>query len=255
MLGVVVFIVGACVGSFLNVCIYRLEKGASIIRPRSYCPDCKHPLAWYDNIPLLSYLILMGRCRYCRRPISFRYFTVEWLTAAIFLLFLHYFGLTVPFFIFISLASALIVASFIDLKARIIPDEISLPGIGIALLVSFIYPALQGTGSHLRALLYSFLGLIVGGGAIYLTGLLGDFIFKKESMGGGDVKLLAMIGAFIGWKLALLTFFIAPLFGAVVGIILKIKNKTDTIPYGPFISLAAIIAIIWGEEIIRRILY
>jgi len=255
MLQFVVFVVGACVGSFLNVCIYRLEKGVSIIRPRSYCPDCRHPLAWYDNIPLLSYLILRGRCRHCRKPISFRYFTVELLTAGIFLLFLHYFGLTIPFFIFISLASALIVATFIDIKARIIPDEISLPGMGIALLVSFIYPALQGTGSHIRGLLYSFLGLIAGGGAIYLTGLLGDFMFKKESMGGGDVKLLAMIGAFVGWKLALLTFFVAPLFGAVVGIILKIKNKTDTIPYGPFISLAAIISIIWGEEIIRRILY
>ncbi len=255
MLNVVIFIVGVCAGSFLNVCIYRLEKGVSIIRPRSYCPDCRHPLAWYDNIPLLSYLILRGRCRHCRKPISFRYFTVELLTAGIFLLFLHYFGLTIPFFIFISLASALIVATFIDIKARIIPDEISLPGMGVALLVSFIYPALQGTGSHIRGLLYSFLGLIVGGGAIYLTGLLGDFMFKKESMGGGDVKLLAMIGAFVGWKLALLTFFIAPLFGAVVGIILKIKNKTDTIPYGPFISLAAIISIIWGEEIIRRILF
>ena len=255
MLQFVVFVVGACVGSFLNVCIYRLEKGVSIIRPRSYCPDCRHPLAWYDNIPLLSYLILRGRCRYCRKPISFRYFTVELLTAGIFLLFLHYFGLTVPFFIFISLVSALIVATFIDIKARIIPDEISLPGMGIALLVSFSYPALQGTGSHIQALLYSLLGLIVGGGVIYLTGLLGDFMFKKESMGGGDVKLLAMIGAFVGWKLALLTFFVAPLFGAVVGIILKIKNKTDTIPYGPFISLAAIISIIWGEEIIRRILF
>ena len=255
MLKIFVFIIGACVGSFLNVCIYRLVKGESIVRPRSHCPDCNHKLTWYENIPLLSYLALRGKCRYCKGPISFRYFTVELITAGLFVLFLDCFGLGILFLIYATLVSALIVVTFIDIKEQIIPDEISLPGMIIGLGVSFAYPALQRLNSHTLSLLYSFLGLIAGGGAIYLTGLLGDFIFKKESMGGGDVKLLAMIGAFIGWKMTLLTFFIAPLFGAMVGIMLKIKKNVSTIPYGPFLSLGAIISIIWGERIISWLLY
>jgi leader peptidase (prepilin peptidase)/N-methyltransferase len=255
MLKVIIFIIGACVGSFLNVCIYRLPKGESVIRPSSHCPNCNHRLKWYENIPFLSYLILRGKCRYCKKPISPRYITVELITAGLFLLFLNYFGLGVSFLIYVSLASALIVATFIDLKERIIPDEISLTGMVVGLLVSFIYPALHGVTSHKLSFLYSCLGLTVGGGSIYLTGLLGDFIFKKESMGGGDVKLLAMVGAFIGWKLVLLAFFISPLFGAIVGIILKIRSNVSTIPYGPFLSLGTIISVIWGEQIIRWIIY
>ena len=251
----IIFIFGACIGSFLNVCIYRLGKGESIIRPRSHCPHCNHRLTWYENIPFLSYLMLRAKCRYCKKPISFQYFMVELITAGFFLLFLNYFGLSILFLIYAALVSALIVVTFIDIKEQIIPDEISLPGMIIGLAVSFIYPVLHRLDSHTLSLLYSLLGLIAGGGSIYLIGLLGDFVFKKESMGGGDVKLLAMVGAFIGWKMVLLVFFISPLFGAIIGIILKMRKNVSIIPYGPFLSLGTIIVIIWGRQIIDWILY
>jgi leader peptidase (prepilin peptidase)/N-methyltransferase len=226
----------------------------SIVRPRSYCPHCKHKIAWYDNIPFLSYIILGAKCRHCRGKISFRYFVVELLTASVFLLLFHYFGLSLFFWIYAALCASLIAVSFIDIDIREIPDEISLSGIVIGLVLSFIFPRLQGTSLHGLSLLRSFAGLLAGGGSIYLTGLIGNAIFKKESMGGGDVKLMAMLGAFIGWKLVLLTFFVAPFFGSVVGIVLKIRTGESLIPYGPFLSLAALTSIIWGERILSWVL-
>jgi leader peptidase (prepilin peptidase)/N-methyltransferase len=250
ILRIFLFCLGAAVGSFLNVCIYRLPRRESIVHPRSFCPYCKHKIIWYDNIPFLSYIILKRRCRYCKRIISFRYFLVELIAASLFLFLFIQFGLSVFFWIYVMLFSSLIVVSFIDIDIQEIPDEISLSGILIGLIVSFIFPQLQLRVSHQSALLYSFLGVLVGGGSIYITGLIGNAIFKKESMGGGDVKLMAMIGAFIGWKLALLTFFVAPFLGTAVGIVLKIKEGRSLIPYGPFLSLAALIAICWGQAII-----
>lgn len=252
MIGLKIFIFyfGAIIGSFLNVCIYRLIKKESIIRPGSHCPHCQESIAWYDNIPLISYFILGGRCRYCQKRISLRYFIVELLTALLFLFLLHQFGLSLLFWIYAAFISSLVVVSFIDIEIQEIPDEISLAGIVIGLILSVAFPVLQQTISHKTAFLRSFVGILAGGGAIYLTGMIGDAIFKKETMGGGDVKLMAMVGAFIGWKLALLTFFIAPFFGSVVGIILKIKEGKSIIPYGPFLSLAALISIIWGKPII-----
>lgn len=254
------FVVGACVGSFLNVCIWRLPREESIVKPRSHCPHCNHGLAWYDNIPIFSYLILRGRCRYCKHPISFRYFVVELITASLFLGFFCHFGLSLVFLIYTALACALIVVTFIDLKHRIIPDEITIPGLILGLIVSFCYPGLHGKAFRIlpifgSALWASVLGVIVGGGVIYLTGIAGNFIFKKESMGGGDVKLLAMVGAFLGWKLALFTLFSACIFGSVVGLPLRIWRKVELIPFGPFLSIGAICSIIWGEEIIRWLLY
>jgi leader peptidase (prepilin peptidase)/N-methyltransferase len=250
ILRIFLFCLGAAVGSFLNVCIYRLPRKESIIHPRSFCPHCKHKIVWYDNIPFLSYIILKRRCRYCKRIISFRYFLVELITASLFLFLFMQFGLSVSFWIYVILFSSLIVVSFIDIDIQEIPDEISLSGIVIGLIISFIFPQLQVQSSHQLALLHSFLGVLVGGGSIYITGLIGNAIFKKESMGGGDVKLMAMIGAFIGWKLVLLTFFVAPFLGTAVGIVLKIKEGRSLIPYGPFLSLAALIAICWGQTII-----
>ncbi|MFC1698687.1 prepilin peptidase [Candidatus Omnitrophota bacterium] len=250
-----IFCFGAVVGSFLNVCIYRLPRKESIVRPGSHCPACKHEINWYDNIPFLSYLLLRRRCRHCRGKISFRYFLVELLTAGLFLFLFKHFGSSAIFWVYLGLSSSLVVVSFIDIDIREIPDEISLSGILIGMLISVIFPQLQQTNLHSLALLRSFLGVLAGGGSIYLTGIIGDAIFKKESMGGGDVKLMGMIGAFIGWKLALLTFFLAPFFGAVVGITLKIKKGESLIPYGPFLSLAALIAIVWGERIINYLLY
>jgi len=246
-----IFCLGSMVGSFLNVCIYRLQRQESIVRPRSYCPHCRHQIAWYDNIPFISYMFLRGCCRHCKKKISFRYFIVELITASLFLFLFNHFGMTLSYWVYVILASSLVVVTFIDIDIQEIPDEIDLSGIVIGLLLCTVFPQLQDTFSHKLGLFRSFLGVLAGGGSIYLTGLIGDFIFKKESMGGGDVKLMAMVGAFIGWKLAILTFFIAPFFGAVIGIILKIRKGTSLIPYGPFLSLATLISIIWGKEIIN----
>lgn len=248
------FCLGAAVGSFLNVCIYRLPRKESIIHAWSCCPHCKKRIAWRDNIPFLSYIFLKGKCRHCKKRISFRYFLVELITAGLFLLLFYYFGLSLFFWIYAALCSSLIVVSFIDIDIREIPDEISLGGMAIGLILSIIFPRLHQTSLGQVALFRSFLGILAGGGSIYVTGLIGNAIFRKETMGGGDVKLMAMVGAFIGWKLALLTFFLAPFFGSAVGIVLKIRKGESLIPYGPFLSLAALISIIRGEEIIARIL-
>lgn len=250
MVDIIVFILGSIVGSFLNVCIWRMPRGESVIRPWSHCVRCNKTLPWLDNIPLLSYILLKGRCRFCKVAISFRYFLVELITAISFVYLYRYCGISAEFFIYILFLCGLIVVTFIDIKHRIIPDEISVGGTMAGILLSIAYPPLQMTMSITTALLRSFVGAIVGGGIIYLTGLIGDFIFKKESMGGGDVKLMAMIGAFLGVKLAILTFFLAPLFGAIVGVFVKIKYKTSYIPYGPFLSLGAVISIFFGERIL-----
>ncbi|MBN3039344.1 MAG: prepilin peptidase [Candidatus Omnitrophica bacterium] len=251
ILKIFIFVFGATIGSFLNVCIYRMPRKESIVKPPSHCPGCQHRINWYDNIPFLSFVFLRGRCRHCGQRISWRYFIVELISASIFLSLYLYFGISLRFWIFAAVSSSLIVASFIDIAIREIPDEISLWGIVIGLIVSVIFPQLHSSASRLTSLGLSFLGLLAGGGSIYITGIIGDAIFKKESMGGGDVKLMAMLGTFIGWKLVLLTFFLAPFFGAIFGIILKIKKGESFIPYGPFLSLAALISVFWGEKIIK----
>ncbi len=250
-----IFVFGACIGSFLNVCIYRLPLSQSIINPPSHCPGCKSPIKWYDNIPLLSYIILKGHCRKCKARISFRYFLVELITGITFILFFHLYGPVPLTFIYLTLACGLIIATFIDFEHQIIPDEITLGGLVLGLLVSLLYPNLHHETAHLRSLLDSVLGVLVGGGSLYLTGLLGTFIFKKDAMGGGDVKLLAMLGAFLGWRLVVVTFFVSPVLGSIVGIILKIKDRREVIPYGPYLTMGAIVAIIWGEDIFRWLFF
>ena len=252
--GLFVFVFGAIVGSFLNVCIVRMPKEESIVFPSSHCVHCRKQIPWYDNIPFVSYIALGGRCRFCKEKISIRYFIVELVTAGLFLWTYVYFGLTwkiLPYLVFIS---GLIIATFIDIEHKIIPDEISVGGIIVGLIFCLLIPELQKTSSYLLAFGRSLMGVLIGGGAIYAMGLLGDFIFKKESMGGGDVKLLAMIGAFMGWQSALLTFFIAPVFGGIVGIIVKIRTKESVIPYGPFLALGALICLFWSEPLITWIL-
>ena len=266
MAAVFIFIFGAIVGSFLNVCIWRMPLGESTVRPRSYCPACKKTISWFDNVPLLSYVFLLGRCRWCKAKISFRYFLVELLTAASFLLFYRYCGLTYAFFLYTILTCGLIVATFIDIRHRIIPDEISLGGICLGFLLKAV-SGLRFSPLHynLYPLIDSLLGIIAGGGIIWLSGTLFDLVYFKllkkgpiqgetESMGGGDVKLLAMIGAFLGWKIAILTFFLAPFFGAVIGLINLMVKKDHTIPYGPFLSLAAFLSIFWADKILALIL-
>jgi leader peptidase (prepilin peptidase)/N-methyltransferase len=241
----IIFILGLIIGSFSNVCIYRIPKKESIVFPASHCPNCNSTIKAIDNIPLLSYFILKGKCRKCGEKISIRYPIVEFLTGAIYLLIFLIYGRSYQTLIYALLSSALIIISFIDLDEQIIPDEISLPGIIIGFALSFIVPYISYFNS--------ILGIITGGGIIFLIALVGLAIFKKEAMGGGDVKLSAMIGAFIGWKYIIISLFIGFFIGAIAGILLillKIRNRDDLVPFGPFIVLGSLITILWGENIL-----
>ncbi len=260
---VFVFVFGSLVGSFLNVCIYRLPLEESIVFPRSHCPKCKKTIPWFDNIPFISYVLLGGKCRFCRVKISPRYFLVELLTASIFLLFYLRFSFGFQFFLYIIFACGLIVATFVDFSHRIIPDQISIGGI----IVGFCLNCLTGLSFqpfvyHFAPLVDSLSGILIGGGIIFGIGYIFDLIYFKllkhppvqeetQSMGDGDVKLLAMIGAFLGWKAALITFFLAPFFGLGVGIFNMLVKKDHLIPYGPFLSLAALLAIFWKQKILH----
>ena len=245
------FVIGSCIGSFLNVCIYRLPREQSIVRPRSRCTKCEHPIAWFDNIPLLSVLLLRGVCRYCRQPISWRYPVVEFLTGIAAVAVMTHFGVSAVAVIYLAFVCGLIVSSFIDLEFQIIPDEISVGGLVVGVLLSILLPALHGSDSRLVSLERSVIGLLVGGGLLYGTGLLGDFIFKKESMGGGDIKLLAMAGSILGWKLVALTFFIAPVFALIPGLLVLLFKRSHVIPYGPFLSIGLIVSLFVGHNLLR----
>jgi len=251
LLGIFIFIIGTMTGSFLNVCIVRLPLEKSVVFPGSHCVACRTPIAWYDNIPLISWLVLGGRCRACKAKISFRYWFVEFLTGAAFFLFYWYFGLQAVLWPYLVMVSCFIVATFVDFEHRIIPDEVSIGGMVLGVIFSLFVPQLHETHSPFLGVGFSLLGLLVGGGAIYLMGIIGDFVFKKETMGGGDVKLMGMVGAFLGWKLALLTFFLAPFFGAGFGIAEKIRTKDSTIAYGPFLIMGALTSLFYGKEIIN----
>lgn len=255
MAHLLVFIFGLIIGSFLNVCIYRTPRNESLVCPRSRCVSCKKPIPWYDNIPLLSYLMLKGRCRVCHEKISFRYFAVELISAVCFLSLFMNFGFNYIFWIYSLLTASLIVITFIDLEFQIIPDRISIGGIFAGIALSIAFPGLMNAFTWEKALLDSIIGVLIGGGLIYLTGVLGKIAFKKESMGGGDVKLMAMLGAFLGWKMAVLIFFLAPFFGAPIGIYMKFVKKEDIIPYGPYISLASFVAMVWGHRILSLFIY
>jgi len=250
MLIFISIIFGAIVGSFLNVCICRLPRGESIITPGSHCPHCQTPIRFYDNIPLVSYLLLRGKCRYCNGNVSLQYPLVEGITAlSSFLLFMK-FGLSWSYLFYFIFVASLIVITGIDLFHQIIPDVISLPGIGLGLLASLIIP-------HLT-FLNSLMGMLLGGGSLFLVATLYQWLFKREGMGGGDVKLLAMIGAFLGWKAVILTILLSSLIGSISGVIIMVLKGKDfkyAIPFGPFLSLGAAISLFYGEKIILWYLY
>jgi leader peptidase (prepilin peptidase)/N-methyltransferase len=250
MLTLISIIFGALVGSFLNVCIVRLPKEESIITPGSHCPHCKKPIKFYDNIPLVSYLLLMGKCRYCKKTISPQYPLVEGITALSSLFLFMRFGPSLSYLIYFAFVAALIIITVIDLYHQIIPDVISLPGIGVGLLASLIFSRI--------AFLDSLIGVLLGGGSLFLVATLYQWFFKREGMGGGDVKLLAMIGAFLGWKTVILTILLSSLIGSISGIIiivLKGKDFKYAIPFGPFLSLGAVISLFYGNHIINWYLY
>ena len=233
------------IGSFLNVCILRLPKGESIVTPGSHCPQCGKPIRFYDNIPLLSYILLGGKCRFCKTTISLQYPLIEGITALSSLLLFMKFGPSSSYLLYFSFVAALIVITVIDLFHQIIPDVISIPGIGVGLLSSFILPQIT--------FLNSLLGVLLGGGSLLIVATLYQWLFKREGMGGGDVKLLAMIGAFLGWKAVILTILLSSLIGSITGIAIMIMQGRDfkyAIPFGPFLSLGAVISLIYGEWII-----
>jgi leader peptidase (prepilin peptidase)/N-methyltransferase len=239
-----VVLFGAVIGSFLNVCIHRLPRKESILWPRSRCPRCGTTISWYDNIPILSYLQLRGSCRHCHAPISARYPLVETLNAVGYGLIVWRFGFSALTFVYLLLWSALLVVSFIDLDYMIIPDRITLPGIVIGLILGTLF---------LPRWWDSVIGLVVGGGVLYFMAWISPYLFGKEGMGGGDIKLLAMVGAFLGWKPAILTIFFGGVFGACVGLTLlaaRLISRDDYLPFGPFLSLGAGVVMLFGQDIL-----
>ncbi|MBF0122307.1 MAG: prepilin peptidase [Candidatus Omnitrophica bacterium] len=383
------FAFGSAIGSFLNVCIVRLPQGKSVVMPGSHCMKCDKLVRWFDNIPILSYFLLRGKCRDCGTVFSFRYAGIEFLTGIIFLGLYLFFGLSWTLIPWFFLVGSLIIATFVDLELRIIPDELSLWGIPVGLVMSFFLPQIQSMagspllgiglalcaifsvlalllmlldawgrrsflakedvwliGSVFVAVLFQFLltifvvpdaravrilglvascqGVIVGGGALYLLGLVGAILIKKRVvtlidlksvtdryedlfkelmnkgylddegeiqpkfslvkleegfvldsswdkerekvyalildcqeggvMGGGDVKLMALVGAFLGWKLALLTIVLAPFLGIPFAIVEKIRTKSSAIAFGPYLAVAAVVSLLFGEKLIAWIL-
>ena len=235
-------IFGLIIGSFLNVCIYRIPRNKSIVWPPSGCPKCGKHIAFYDNIPLLSYLILWGKCRHCKAPISCQYPIVEFITGALTLLFVWHWGLTPWTAVLLTAVYCLIILSVIDLELMIIPDRFSLGLIVLGLATFALNPNFAGT--LLDRFLQSLLGAGVGFFGTLAVALLGYVMFKKEAMGGGDVKLMGGIGAFVGWEGVITTIIFASALGLVYSVFLMIfkgKGKGDAIPFGPFLSAGALI--------------
>ena len=244
MLAAGVAVCGAAVGSFLNVCIHRLPLKMSLAWPASHCPQCQAPIKPYDNVPVLGYLWLRGRCRQCHAPISLKYPMVEVATAAIFVACFLLFdsAVLVQRLIF---ACAMIVLFVVDLEHRILPDVITLPGIVVGLVFSVFLP--PGWVSSL-------IGLVVGGGSLWLLGEVYFRLRHEEGMGFGDVKMLAMIGAFLGWKLMLLTLVLSSFIGSVVGVAMIVLNKGNmkyALPFGTFLAIGALVSSAVGDSIVN----
>jgi leader peptidase (prepilin peptidase)/N-methyltransferase len=250
--GIFIFLIGLCVGSFINVCIYRIPRKMSIIIPRSHCPSCRTPIKPWHNIPLLSFLLLGGKCAYCGARIGWRYPLIEMLTGLLFLL--AYFDIFLAqanlfrFIVSLYLSAVFLIMFFIDLKHMIIPDSLTISGMIIGFGASFL-PGIE------LGWLNSLIGLLAGGLLFLAVAEIGDRVFKKESMGGGDIKLAAMLGAFLGWKGILLVLGIGSFLGALIGgvFLATAKNRENArmIPFGPFLVTAALIVFYRGNELIR----
>ncbi len=250
----VVFLFGAVVGSFLNVCIHRMPREESIVNPPSHCPHCNERIRWYDNIPLVSFIVLRGKCRHCGASISPRYLFIELLTASLFLaVWLKYeFQWIAP--IYWVLVGGLLASTFIDFEHYIIPNEITYGGILVGIAASLLYPPLQEVETIGASVLRSLIGGLTGGVTLLVIAFVGEKIFKKEAMGMGDVKFIAAIGAFLGWKAALFAIFASSLIGGVVGLMLVVTSRKgwgSRIPYGPYIALGALLWVFFGREFLR----
>ncbi|MBT1076606.1 prepilin peptidase [Geobacter grbiciae] len=239
------FLLGAAVGSFLNVCIYRLPAGESVVSPPSRCPACGAGIRPWHNIPILGWLILGGKCHDCGAPISPRYPFVELLNGLLSLALFLKFGPSPTFLVLFVFCSALVAVTFIDLDHQIIPDVISLPGIVVGFACSFALPWLGWKSS--------LIGIVAGGGSLLAVAWLYELLTKKEGMGGGDIKLLAMMGAFLGWRSVPFIIFASSLIGSVIGVTLMLVQNKDSklaIPFGPFLATGAVLYIFFGKAII-----
>jgi leader peptidase (prepilin peptidase)/N-methyltransferase len=241
---IVLALAGLCIGSFLNVCIHRLPLKQSVVHPGSRCPDCGYALRWYDNVPVLSYAALRGRCRSCARPISLQYPIVEIVTAVVFVLHWHAFGPTVLLPLRLLFASALIVLFMIDLEHQILPDVITLPGIGLGVACSLFLPP---------GPLMSILGVLLGGGLLWAIAEAWFRLRKVEAMGFGDVKMLAMVGGWFGVKMVLVTFVLSSMLGGLIGAALIGSRRADMatrVPFGTMLAVGALVASLYGEDLL-----
>ncbi len=252
----VVFIISACIGSFLNVCIYRLPEHLSVVTPGSRCPSCSAPVRSFDNIPIISYFILGGRCRSCKATFSVRYAMVELLIALLGVALYWRFAFAPEFFAYAAFTAALATVAFIDLDHKIIPNVISLPGIvvgfGIACLFGFVLPG-GGVDALYPSVIDAAIGVVLGGGSLFLISFGYYVLTGREGLGFGDVKLLAMIGAFVGWKGVLFTIFTGSVVGALIGVFIMTfrgKGAKYAVPFGPFLSMGALLYIFFGKSII-----
>ena len=254
---------GACVGSFLNVCIYRIPRDESVVTPRSHCPHCNTLIPWYLNIPVASWLCLRGKCAACKGPIAFRYTLVELLTAAVFLAVfmkwaapnaMHMLPIPHPLIIpvYWLFLSGLILGTFVDFEHFIIPDSVTIGGMVAGPILSAFVPVLHAKELWWQGFLSSCMGLVIGFGLLAAVAWIGTKAFKKEAMGFGDVKLMGAIGAFLGWKAVLFTVFASSVLGSICGLLLiafgAVKMQSR-IPFGPYISAAAAIWIFWGQTL------
>ncbi|PYM27612.1 MAG: prepilin peptidase [Candidatus Rokuibacteriota bacterium] len=247
MIVIAAFVVaGLLIGSFLNVVIARLPEGRSLVRPGSACPGCGAAIAWHDNVPVISFLALRGRCRACAMLISWRYPLVEAVTGALFGAAALAFGPTLDAAVASALLAALVAITLIDLERQIIPDAISLPGILAGLLANLA----TGRVSWLD----SVLGIVVGGGVFLAIAVVGSWLAGQDAMGGGDIKLAAMLGAFLGWKVLLLSLFVSAIGGGILAALLMgsgLRGRKDPLPFGPFLAAGGAVGLFWGERMVR----
>lgn len=243
---IIIFTYGMLIGSFLNVCIYRIPRQESIVFPSSYCLSCKTNLKWYDNIPVLSYIKIKGRCRYCKKKISLQYPMIELLNAIIYLLLFHRFNLSIDFIFYALISSTLILITIIDLKEMMIPDSLVITIAILSILHKSLNYIIHKTPTNL---LDSIEGALLAGIIFLLI-----VIISKGGMGGGDVTLIIALGFILGVKHILLAIFLSFILGGVISaflLITKLKTKKDPVPFGPFIVLGFIITSFWGECLIE----
>ena len=241
-IAIAISVVGLCFGSFLNVCILRLPKDQSLLRPPSTCPHCGHRIAWFDNIPVVSWLVLRGKCRQCGAGISVQYPLIELLVGLIWLACYLLYGLTLHGLAGAVLGTILLGIGITDARHYLIPDEYTWGGLALGLALS-----LEGGW---QGFVYAVIGAATGFGLLYVVGEVGRWLFKEEAMGGGDIKMMAMVGSFVGWKGVLLTIFAGALFGTLIFVPLSLRKKR-LVPFGVFLAVGAAVTFIWGDGILE----